>query len=66
MLVRARNSLGINDQTATEMNLATFNDEVKALLGKSDDMDENADLSVYGFAPGSEARVSKHMHAKRF
>lgn len=64
MLTRARNSLGINEQTATDMNLATFNDEVKVLLGKSDGIDGDDDLSVYGFAAGSAERVSQHEFLK--
>ncbi len=58
MLTRARNSLGINVNTANDMHIATFSEEVKSLLGKSDNMGEDVDLSGLKFADGAKDRVS--------
>lgn len=48
MLERARHSLGIDDDTAFDMHIATFNEEVRSLLGLSkkasdDDDDDDED-----------------------
>ena len=48
MLERARHSLGIDDDTAFDMHVATFNEEVRSLLGLSkkasdDDNDDDED-----------------------
>jgi hypothetical protein len=57
MLTRARHSLGINVNTANDMHLVTFADEVKSLLGKSDDMAADVDLSALKFADGAKEKV---------
>lgn len=47
MLERARQTLGIDDETATDMHVACFNDEVRAQLGidTEEDDDEDSDAS---------------------
>lgn len=57
MLLRARTSLGIDEQTATDMHVSTFNDEVKALLGT--DGEEPADLAILKFPEGAMDRLDK-------
>jgi len=59
MLTRARNSLGINVNTANDMHIATFSEEVKDLLGKSDSMGDDVDLSGLKFAEGARDRLAK-------
>ncbi len=59
MLTRARNSLGIDASTADDMHTTTFSEEVKALLGKSDSMDEETDLSSLKFGEGAKDRVCR-------
>mmetsp|Transcript_7078 Transcript_7078/g.8053 ORF Transcript_7078/g.8053 Transcript_7078/m.8053 type:complete len:1125 (-) Transcript_7078:49-3423(-) len=59
MLLRARNSLGIDEMTANDMHLVTFADEVKCLLGKNDKTSEDADLSALAFVEGAKDRLSK-------
>jgi hypothetical protein len=39
------------------MHLVTFADEVKSLLGKSDDMAADVDLSALKFADGAKEKV---------
>ena len=39
MLLRARNSLGIDEMTAQDMHLTAFADEIKSLLIDADDAD---------------------------
>jgi len=43
MLSRARKTLGISDDTATDMHMTAFNEEVRTLLGKALDSDDNDD-----------------------
>ncbi len=59
MLTRARNSLGIDSTTADDMHTATFSEEVKFLLGKSDDdvQEEETDLTSLKFQDGAKDRV---------
>ena len=58
MLSRARNSLGIDARTATDMHVATFSEEVKTSLGKSDDASDDVDLSALKFGDNASAKVS--------
>jgi len=58
MLTRARNSLGIDASTANDMHTVTFAEEVKSLLGKSEDMSDDVDLSTLKFGNDAQARVS--------
>jgi len=55
MLERARNSLGIDEQTSYDLHVTTFNDEIKALLGK--DTEEDLDPATLSFPEGAMARV---------
>ena len=57
MLTRARNSLGIDATTADDMHTTTFSEEVKSLLGKSESMDEETDLSSLKFGDDAKDRV---------
>jgi hypothetical protein len=52
MLLRARNSLGIDDITAHDMHMSAYSDEVKALLVGADDP------STAKFVDGARERVS--------
>lgn len=70
MLTRARATLGISDETATDMHMMTFNEEVRSLLGRvqvsdedsedSEDAEETVeeDLSTLKFSDGAIERVS--------
>ena len=58
MLTRARNSLGLDASTANDMHTVTFAEEVKSLLGKSEDMSDDVDLSTLKFGNDAQARVS--------
>lgn len=66
MLERARKTLGIDEETAYDMHVASFNDEVREQLGfkaheDSDDDDdgvEEIDLSKAKFSDDSKHRVS--------
>ena len=63
MLERARKTLGISDETAADMHIAAFNEEVRELLGlESDDDDEESDESTSQlsakFSEDAEERVS--------
>ena len=61
MLERARMTLGIDDETAFDMHVSAFNEEVRELLGlKSADGDEEieVDISVAKFGDGAQERVS--------
>ena len=63
MLERARKTLGIDDETAFDMHVACFNEEVRAQLGlKEDDDDdeseEEIDLSKAKFSDDSKEKVS--------
>jgi hypothetical protein len=58
MLQRARKTLGISDQTAFDMHVACFNEEVRSLLG----IEENGEETKAGeskFIDGAEDRVRK-------
>lgn len=58
MLTRARNSLGIDPNTANDMHITAFSEEVRNLLGKSENMSEDVDLSSLKFGDNSKDRVS--------
>lgn len=60
MLERARKNLGVSDDTAYDMHVATLNDEVRALLGKEgeDGNDTQVDFSTMKYPPGARERVS--------
>ena len=58
MLVRARNSLGIDELSANDMNLNAFTEEVQTLLGKKSGMSED-ELADVKFADGSSDRVRR-------
>ena len=54
-------TLGIDDETAFDMHVSAFNEEVRELLGlKSADGDEEieVDISVAKFGDGAQERVS--------
>lgn len=53
MLLRARNSLGIDDITANDMHMSAYSDEVKALLVGGDDP------STAKFVDGARERLAK-------
>jgi hypothetical protein len=55
MLLRARNSLGIDELTSRDMHMSAFADEVKSLLVGADD------AATARFVDGAEARVSVYM-----
>ena len=57
MLERARLTLGISEETAFDMHVTCFADEVKELLGVDEDSDES-DTSSLQFSDGAEERVS--------
>jgi hypothetical protein len=65
MLERARQTLGVSDTISRDMHVACFNEEVKALLGKTEDIDENdeeadppaVDLADQKFPDGAMERV---------
>lgn len=57
MLRRARKSLGIDDQTAQDLHVQTFNDEIKELLGK--DTEEELDPASLKFPEGAMDRLNK-------
>jgi hypothetical protein len=57
MLLRARNSLGIDELSANDMNLNCFTEEVQALLGKAGKSEE--ELATIKFSDGSSERLSK-------
>jgi len=57
MLRRARKSLGIDDVTATDLHVSTFNDEIKELLGK--DTEEEVDPASLKFPEGAMDRLNK-------
>ena len=57
MLVRARASLGIDEQTAYDMHVTTFNGEIKELLGKDAEME--LDPATLKFPDNAMARVSR-------
>jgi hypothetical protein len=58
MLERARKTLGVDEVTAKDMHVATYNEEVKELLGKLEESDDEIDESKLVFAEGSKERVS--------
>lgn len=58
MLERARKTLGVDEITAKDMHVAAYNEEVKELLGKLEETDEEIDESTLMFADGSIDRVS--------
>ena len=59
MLERARMTLGISDETAFDMHVSCFNDEVRELLGlETGDEDEEVDQSKAKFGELAEERVS--------
>jgi hypothetical protein len=60
MLERARKTLGVDSFTAKDMHVAAFNEEIKELIGKTEDADE-ADEASIAFAEGSTERVSQAM-----
>jgi len=57
-LERARETLGIDEDTAFDMHIAAFNEEVKELLGLSED-EEVEDMSFAKFAEGSQERLDQ-------
>jgi len=68
MLSRARKTLGISDDTATDMHMTAFNEEVRALLGKAidsgdddDDAEEapEADPLTLKFADGAMVKLNE-------
>ncbi len=59
MLIRARNSLGIDELSANDMNLNAFTEEVQSLLNKKSGMSEE-ELASVKFADGASARVSRY------
>jgi hypothetical protein len=63
MLERARKTLGISDETASDMHVSCFNEEIRTLLGleTGDDNDdaEEVDQSSAKFPDGAEERVSE-------
>jgi len=56
MLFRARKSLGIDEQTASDLHVAAYNDEIKVLLGK--DTEEELDPATLKFADGAMDRLN--------
>lgn len=56
-LERARETLGLDEETAFDMHVAAFNEEVRELLGL-DAEDEEADTSTAKFIDGAQERVS--------
>jgi hypothetical protein len=58
MLERARKTLGVSEETSMDMHIASFNDEVKALLGLETEGDEEVDTSAAVFEEGAQERVS--------
>jgi len=60
MLERARMTLGISDETAFDMHVSCFNDEVRELLGlETGDEDEELDLSKAKFGELAEERLGQ-------
>jgi hypothetical protein len=57
MLERARKTLGVDSVTAKDMHVATLNEEIKELLGKTEDAKEAGEASLV-FAKGATERVS--------
>lgn len=55
-LERARETLGLDEQTAFDMHVTAFNEEVKELLGFVED-EEVKDMSSAKFSGGAQARV---------
>ena len=66
MLERARKTLGVDEITAKDMHVAAYNEEVKELLGKMEETDEEIDESSLIFAEGATDRVSCTEVAVRF
>lgn len=65
MLLRARKTLGISDDTAFDMHIASFNEEVRELLGltavsgdSEDESNVTSDLNGVKFSDGAIERVS--------
>lgn len=58
MLERARKTLGVDETTAKDMHVASYNEEVKELLGKLEESDDEIDESSLVFAEGATERVS--------
>jgi hypothetical protein len=58
MLERARMTLGISEETAFDLHVTSFNEEVKELLGLGEDADEGVDSSTLKFGEGADERVS--------
>jgi hypothetical protein len=58
MLERARKTLGVSQETAVDMHIACFNEEVKALLGLETEGDEEVDTSAAVFEEGAKEKVS--------
>ena len=58
MLERARKTLGVSDETAFDLHVACFGEEVRALLGIDTDDDKENDSAGAKFAEGSKDRVS--------
>mmetsp|Transcript_30612 Transcript_30612/g.73415 ORF Transcript_30612/g.73415 Transcript_30612/m.73415 type:complete len:1104 (-) Transcript_30612:57-3368(-) len=57
-LERARETLGLDEQTAFDMHITAFNEEVKELLGLSED-EEVEDMSSAKFSEGAQARLDQ-------
>jgi len=58
MLERARETLGIDDQTAFDMHVSAFNEEVRELLGLGEE-DDDTDKSVAKFSEGTQERLDQ-------
>jgi hypothetical protein len=63
MLQRARQTLGVSDETAVDMHVATFNEEVRACLGlsekKGEEEDADQDNKKVKFGEGAPEKVSR-------
>ena len=61
MLERAQKTLGIDEETAADMHVSCFNEEVKTQLGLAsddeDDEDMKVDMSTASFKSGAKERV---------
>jgi hypothetical protein len=62
MLQRARQTLGVSEEMAADMHVATFNEEVRVCLGlaeKKGDEDANQDYAKIKFAEDAPEKVSR-------
>lgn len=59
MLERARKTLGVSDATAKDLHVSCLNEEVRSLLGKSNEGDDESDgAATQPFPAGAMQRVS--------